>query len=186
MLPRCVTAHTAPALPVEAQGTGIDGAWLQPLRLIPTEGGPVLHMLRPDAPLRPGQPCPAPAASGPLELGELYFSEVQPGHIKGWKRHSRQTQLFAVPSGRMRLVLYDERQASPTRGALVALELGRPDAYALLRVPVGVWYAFAAMGQSPALLCNGADIPHDPQEGEKLPLGDPRIPYAWEDFPVQG
>ena len=62
MLPRCVTAHTAPPLPVEAQGTGIDGAWLQPLRLIPTEGGPVLHMLRPDAPLRPGQPCPATAA----------------------------------------------------------------------------------------------------------------------------
>lgn len=183
MLPHDVTASTARNLPADAQELGIQGLWLQSLRVIPTDGGPVLHMLRPDAPLRPGQPCPAPAGTGLLELGELYFSEVQPGHIKGWKRHSRQTQLFAVPSGRMRLVLYDEREQSPTRGALVSVELGRPDAYALLRVPVGVWYAFAAVGDAPALLCNGADIPHDPREGEKLPLGDPRIPYAWEDFP---
>ena len=83
--------------------------------------------------------------------------------------------------------ILDAKAAGKLPHAEISLVVAsRPDAYALLRVPVGVWYAFAAMGHSPALLCNGADIPHDPQEGERLPLGDPRIPYAWEDFPVQG
>ena len=160
--------------------TTFAAAFPEPL-FIDTEGGAVLHMLKTTAPLRPGCPCPdAPAADGRLHLGEVYFSEVLPGHVKGWKRHRRQTQHFAVPSGRMALVLYDDRPQSPTQGVLCRLELGRPDAYALLRIPTGVWYAFAAVGDKPALLCNGADIPHDPDEGETLPLDSPRIPYSWE------
>ena len=73
-----------------AQDVGIAGALLQPLKVIPTEGGPVLHMLRPGSPLLPD------FSKG---FGEIYFSEVLPGHVKAWKRHTRQTQDFAVPSG---------------------------------------------------------------------------------------
>ena len=176
-----ITLSTSAPADDTPRGVGIDGSWLLPLRVIPTEGGPVLHMLKAAAPLRPGIPCPAaPAGDQRLHLGEVYFSEVLPGHVKGWKRHSRQTQHFAVPFGRMALVLYDDRPHSPTHGVLCRLELGRPDAYDLLRVPTGVWYAFAAVGNSPALLCNGADIPHEPDEGEKLPLDSPHIPYSWD------
>lgn len=32
---------------------GIDGVSFQPLKVITTPGGPVMHMLRPDSPLRP-------------------------------------------------------------------------------------------------------------------------------------
>ncbi|MDY5430736.1 MAG: dTDP-4-dehydrorhamnose 3,5-epimerase, partial [Desulfovibrio sp.] len=67
---------------------GIDGVSFQPLKVIDTPGGPVLHMLRPDSPLRPH----AETADGELHLGEVYFSEVLPGAIKAWKRHRRQTQ----------------------------------------------------------------------------------------------
>lgn len=180
-MPPVITLSTSAPADDTPRGTGIDGAWLLPLRLIDTEGGAVLHMLKTTAPLRPGCPCPdAPAADGRLHLGEVYFSEVLPGHVRGWKRHTRQTQHFAVPSGRMALVLYDDRPQSPTQSVLCRLELGRPDAYALLRIPTGVWYAFAAVGDKPALLCNGADIPHDPDEGESLPLDSPRIPYSWD------
>ena len=67
---------------------GIIGVCFQPLKIIDTPGGPVLHMLRPDSPLRPG----AGTADGELHLGEVYFSEVLPGAVKAWKRHRRQTQ----------------------------------------------------------------------------------------------
>lgn len=150
--------------------TGIEGALFQPLRVIPTPGGPVLHMLRAGSPLLPD------FADG---FGEIYFSEVLPGAVKAWKRHSRQTQLFAVPSGLLRIVLYDDRPASPTRGTLVERLLGRPDDYGLLRIPPLVWYGFTALGESPALICNCADLPHDPAEGERRPLDDPAVPYAW-------
>lgn len=154
--------------------TGIEGAFFQPLRVIPAPGGPVLHMLRAGSPLLPD------FADG---FGEIYFSEVRPGAVKAWKRHTRQTQLFAVPAGLLHIVLFDDRTASSTRGALVERRLGRPDDYGLLRIPPLVWYGFMAVGEGPALICNCADLPHDPAEGERLPADDPAIPYVW---PVAG
>ena len=154
-----------------ARNVGIDGALLQPLGVISTPGGPVLHMLRPGSALLPD------FSKG---FGEIYFSEVLPGHVKAWKCHTRQVQHFAVPTGLLRIVLYDGRPDSPTRGVVCELTLGRPENYSLLRMPTGVWYGFAALGQAPALICNCADVPHDPAEGQRLPVDDPSIPYCWK------
>ena len=145
----------------------IDGLILTQLRQIGDERGAVLHMLR----------CDAPEFT---RFGECYFSEVLPGAVKAWKRHNAQTQNLAVPVGRIRLVIYDDRQESATRGKLQILELGRPDAYLRLRIPAGLWYGFGCIGDSPALLANCADLPHDPKESEQRPIGDPGIPYLWE------
>lgn len=137
------------------------GAAILPLAIIPTEGGPVLHMLRADSPLFAG-------------FGEIYFSEVMPGAIKAWKRHTRQTQFFAVPVGRLRLVLYDA-----DTGVQCEVILGRPDAYALLRIPPGLWYGFTALGTTPALMCNCANISHDPTESERRGLDDASMPACF-------
>lgn len=144
----------------------IDGVTIVQLREIVDARGAVLHFLRADAP-------------DFTRFGEVYFSEIAPGRVKGWKRHKRQLQNLAVPSGRIRLVLYDGRTQSPTSGKIQALELGRPDAYCRVRVPPGVWYAFGNIGTSPALLANCAAMPHDPEEGETRPLDDVSIPYTW-------
>lgn len=141
---------------VETKPLAIDGVTLRPLREIPTDGGPVLHMLRSDSSEFRG-------------FGEVYFSEVLPGSMKGWKLHTKQTQLFAVPRGRMRIVLHKD-------GVVEDLILGRPDNYALLCIPPGIWYAFGALGNEAALLCNCADIPHDPEEARKCGLSDIAIP----------
>lgn len=147
----------------------IDGVIVTELRQISDERGSVLHMLR----------CDAPEFT---RFGECYFSEVLPGAIKAWKRHRVQTQNLAVPIGRIRLVIYDDRQWSTTHGQLRVMELGRPDAYLRLRIPPGLWYGFACMGDTPALLANCADLPHDPAESELLPANDPAIPYDWTSF----
>jgi dTDP-4-dehydrorhamnose 3,5-epimerase len=144
----------------------IDGVITTELCQISDERGAVLHMLRSDA----------------LEFvrfGECYFSEVLPGAIKAWKRHRVQTQHLAVPVGRIRLVIYDDRVSSPTQGNFQVLELGRPDAYVRLVIPPGLWYGFACISVTPALLANCADLPHDPAESELWPANDSRIPYAW-------
>jgi dTDP-4-dehydrorhamnose 3,5-epimerase len=139
---------------------------LQPLREIPTEGGAVLHMLRSDSPLFRG-------------FGEVYFSELRPGNVRAWKKHSEQTQHFSVPVGLMRIVLYDGREQSPTFGALAEVLLGRPGHYGLLRIPPGIWYGFAAQGDKPALIANCTDTPHCPEESERLPADSGRIPFRW-------
>jgi len=143
---------------VNAQGLELDvaitGVALQDLAVIPADGGPVLRMLRQDWPLFAG-------------FGELYFSEVLPGAVKAWKRHNRQTQHLAVPVGRLKLVIYDARQDSASFGKVREYILGRPDCYRLLRIPPGLWYGFTPIGDEKALVCNCADLPHDPEESSR-------------------
>lgn len=164
--------------------SAIDGVVLRELEIIPTQGGPVLHMLRPDALTGPeaiGRARPASPAGTHAEptVGEVYFSETEAGRVKAWKCHLRQTQRFAVPRGRLKIVLYDDRADSPSRGRLEEYILGRPDAYRLLRIPPLVWYGFAALGDTPALLCNCPDLPHDPAEARRRDVDTPDIPYRW-------
>lgn len=144
----------------------IEGIILTELRQIGDERGTVLHMLRSDAPEF-------------TRFGECYFSEVLPGAIKAWKRHRIQTQNLVVPVGRIRIVIYDDREESPTRGKLQELELGRPDAYLRLQIPPGLWYGFACISEGPALLANCTDFPHDPAESELHPINYLLIPYKW-------
>ena len=129
---------------------------------------------------RPGHAYDAPglpAVRG--DGGKLYFSEVDPGCVKAWKCHTRQTQRFAVPVGQLKIVLYDDRPESPTRGRIMEVLLGRPDNYALLQIPPRVWYGFAAAGSVPAVICNCPDIPHDPAEGLRRDVDSRDIPYHW-------
>ena len=134
---------------------GIAGITVTTLRQITDERGAVLHMLRADAP-------------DFTSFGECYFSVVNPGAVKAWKRHLRQTQNLAVPVGRARFVFCDRRADSPTQGRIAALELGRPDAYLRLRIPPLVWYGFTCVGEMPALIANCADLPHETGESEAV------------------
>ena len=144
----------------------IEGVTLTELRQISDERGAVLHMLRSDA-------------AEFTHFGECYFSEVLPHAVKAWKCHYAQTQNLAVPVGRIRVVIYDDRKPSLTRGKLQVIELGRPDAYLRLRIPPGLWHGFTCISTTPSLLVNCADLPHDPTESEVKPLNDPTIPYQW-------
>lgn len=137
-----------------------------PLKVIGDERGAVLHMLRNDSQYY-------------TTFGEVYFSEVNHGIIKGWKRHLRMTQHFAVPKGLVKVVVYDDRCSSPTQGLVAEYLLGRPDRYNLLVIPPLLWYGFQGAADEPSLLCNCTDLVHDPTESERLDLAAERIPYVW-------
>lgn len=144
----------------------IAGVTVHPLRQIPDERGKIMHMLRADSPHFNG-------------FGEIYFSTVFPGAIKGWHIHREMTLNYAVPHGRIKLVLYDERDDSPTRGELMEIFLGA-DRYALVTIPPMVWNGFKGYGTEMALVANCADLPHDPDEIDRLDPFDARIPYTWD------
>jgi len=146
----------------------IEGVILTSLQEFKDDRGSVLHMLRADS-------------SDFIRFGECYFSEVLPGAIKAWKKHTKQTQNIAVPVGRIKLVIYDNRYNSPTKDKLLILELGRPDAYFRVRIPPEVWYGFSCISSSSALIVNCADIPHSVVESEIMNYLDPLIPFNWKD-----
>ena len=143
----------------------IEGVRVTPLRQIADERGKVMHMLRSDSEAFAG-------------FGEIYFSTVFPGAIKGWHIHTRMTLNYAVPYGRIKFVLYDDRDGSSTRGEVQEIFLG-PDSYNLVTVPPLVWNGFKGIGTEMALVANCASIPHDPTEIDRRDPFDPAIPYDW-------
>lgn len=144
----------------------IDGVAVRPLRRIPDERGTVMHMLRADDPHFE-------------RFGEIYFSTVYPGVVKGWHRHQRMTLNYAVVHGTVKLVLYDDRAGSKTHGELMELFVGDAN-YALVTVPPMVWNGFKGIATAPAIVANCATIPHDPTEIERLDPASPTIPYRWD------
>ena len=74
----------------------------------------------------------------------------------------------------IKLVLYDEREGSPTRGELQEIFLGE-DSYSLVKIPPLVWNGFKGVGVNPAIVANCATLPHDPAEIVRLDPLDNRI-----------
>ena len=144
----------------------IEGVKTIPLRLIKDDRGIVMHMMRSDSPWF-------------KQFGEVYFSLVYSNIVKAWKRHKRMTQNFAVPEGEIKLVLYDDREASPTFGMIQELRLSLEN-YCLVQIPPMVWYGFQCVNPSHALIVNCPDMPHDPAESEMVAFSGSAIPYQWE------
>jgi dTDP-4-dehydrorhamnose 3,5-epimerase len=143
----------------------IKGVQITPLCQILDERGKVMHMLK------VGDPAFQ-------QFGEIYFSCVYPGAIKGWHIHKEMTLNYAVPHGRIKFVLYDERPDSPTCGEVQELFLG-PDNYCLVTVPPLVWNGFKGIGDEMAVVANCATTPHAPGEVDRRDPFDPSIPYDW-------
>ena len=144
----------------------IDGVYVKPLRQIGDERGKVMHMLRADDPQFE-------------QFGEIYFSVVYPGAIKAWHLHKEMALNYACPVGNIKMVLYDDREGSATRGSLMEIFTG-PDDYKLIHVPPQVWNGFKGIGAEMAIVANCASIPHDPDEIDRLDPFDPSIPYDWD------
>lgn len=143
----------------------IDGVKIVPLRQIVDERGKIMQMLK---------------ATDPhfLGFGEIYFSCAWPGAVKAWHIHTRMTLNNAVIAGRAKLVMYDLRDGSPTRGELQEVFLGE-DNYVLVQMPPGIANGYKAYGDSMVILANCADLPHDPAEILRLDPFTPDIPYDW-------
>jgi dTDP-4-dehydrorhamnose 3,5-epimerase len=85
---------------------------------------------------------------------------------------------YAVPVGMVKLVCWDDREGSPTRGAIQEIHLGEL-AYALVTIPPLVWNGFKGEGDSAALVANCATEPHDPDEIDRLDPFSDHVPYDW-------
>jgi len=143
----------------------IDGVKIIPLRQIPDERGKVMYMLKKTDPHF-------------IEFGEIYFSVCWPGAIKAWHKHTSMTLNNAAISGRAKLVLYDAREDSPTKGELMELFIGE-DNYCLVQIPPGIVNGYKAYGEKPVILANCATEPHRSEEMIKIDPFNNAIPYDW-------
>ena len=143
----------------------IKGVLVKPLSQIADERGKIMHMLRADEPHFE-------------QFGEIYFSVAYPGVVKGWHLHKEMTLNYAVILGMVKLVLYDPREDSPTKGEIQELFIGE-DNYVLVKIPPGIYNGFKGIGTKPAIVANCATLPHRPDEIERLDPFTSDIPYDW-------
>ena len=144
----------------------IDGVKVVSLRQIPDERGTVMHMLKStDAHF--------------TEFGEIYFTTVYPGVIKGWHLHHQMTLNYACIVGAIKLVLFDEREGSPTHGEIMELCIGPEAQYALVQIPTDVWNGFQGLGANTSIVANCASRPHTLEHSERIDPLESHIPYDW-------
>ncbi len=142
----------------------IQGVFLTKLKQIHDERGAVYHVLKKDS-------------DNFKDFGEAYFSKVNKNVVKAWKFHKRMTQNFSVPFGKMKIVLFDNRKESGTKGILNTFILDDDINYNLLTIPPQIWYGFQCIDSQYSLLLNIADLQHDPEESVSVDNND--IPYNW-------
>ena len=146
----------------------IEGVIIKNLKKIPDERGSIMHMLRSDDEIFE-------------KFGEVYFSTAYPGVIKGWHEHKEQVQNYTVIQGMIKLVLYDNRENSPTYKNLIEIFMGDLN-YVLVRIPTGIINGYKCIGDKTAIIANCATIPHK-ASGEMNrydPLSNELIPYKWD------
>ena len=140
----------------------IEGLILTKEDIIDLEAGAVMHAIKDNSP-------------GFFNFGEAYFSKINNGHIKGWKKHSQMILNLVVPIGKVIFVackLKDESVYDFEKYELSS------ENYYRLTIPPGIWFAFKGLCSPYSLILNVANIPHDPEEVENCNLD--KINFDWE------
>ena len=146
----------------------INGVKVISLKKIPDERGSIYNMLR-------------SSDSHFTKFGEIHFSKIYKGAIKGWHIHKKITLNYCVVQGMVKLVLYDARDNSSTKGNIMELFIG-DDNYVLVIIPFGVANGQKGITET-SLLANVPDIPHDKLDADEMIRIDPSdndIPYNWK------
>lgn len=109
-------------------------------------------------------------------FGEAYFSNVNSGKVKGWKKHTSMTLNLIVPIGNIKFVLLDDRESEILESDEKSFIIGESN-YKRLTIPPNIFVAFQGLSKHMNLLLNIADIQHDPDEAINLPLN--KYKYNW-------
>ena len=115
-----------------------------------------------------------------FEVRQVNFSTMDPGVIKAFHLHRRQTDVwFVPPSSKMLVVLGDVREGSTTAGAVRRIVLGAGTSR-LLRIPPGVAHGVRNIGTGTGQIIYFVDVQFDPAP-EACDEG--RLP--WDHFGVE-
>jgi dTDP-4-dehydrorhamnose 3,5-epimerase len=111
----------------------------------------------------------------------VYQVIIRPGRVKGWVVHREQDDRLFISLGVVKIVLYDDRDGSPTHGQINEIVLGER-ARGLVIIPRGVYHALQNVGTVDALFINLPTRPYNHANPDKyrLPLDTDAIPYRFE------
>ncbi len=146
----------------------IDGVKIKPLKINVDERGMLAELVRRDDPMF-------------TAFGQVYFTTAYPGVVKGWHYHKKQIDNFSCVRGVIKLVLFDDRPGSSTRGIVNEFFLGIRNMICV-QVPVLVWHGFKCTSTEEAIVIN---VPNEPYHAAlpdeyRATWNDRAIPYNWD------
>jgi len=145
----------------------IQGVDVKNLRILPDERGMLAEILRSDEKIF-------------RKFGQVYFTTAYPDAVKGWHFHKVQWDHFTCIHGEVKLVLFDGREGSPTRGEINEFFLGIRNPR-LVVIPPLVHHGFKCIGGEECIMINVPTEPYSPAAPDeyRLAWNDPSIPYDW-------
>lgn len=146
----------------------IQGIKQKKLKVIPDERGKLMELLRSDEELF-------------IQFGQVYMTTAYPGVVKGWHYHKKQIDNFIVIRGMVKLVLYDSREDSPTKGEINEFFIGE-DNPLLIQIPPLVLHGFKCISQEEAICINCPTEAYNYLQPDeyRIPPHTDEIPYRWE------
>lgn len=121
---------------------------ISPQKRIKVIGGDVLHVLK-------------STDNEYIQFNEAYFSFIESGRIKAWKRHLEMTMNIVVPIGMVEFVFYDSNKT------FICKEIIGENQYSRLTVPPKIWFGFKCVSKKDALILNISNILHSANEVER-------------------
>jgi dTDP-4-dehydrorhamnose 3,5-epimerase len=145
----------------------IDGVQVKQLKVIPDERGRLMEMLRADDKLF-------------IKFGQVYMTTVYPGVVKAWHYHKKQHDSFVVVRGMLKLVLFDNRDNSPTKGLINEFFMGDHQQI-LVQIPPMVYHGFKGISVEETIVINAPTEVYNYAEPDefRIPAHTTDIPYDW-------
>jgi dTDP-4-dehydrorhamnose 3,5-epimerase len=106
-------------------------------------------------------------------FGQIYFSWIYPGVVKGWHKHHKKTLNYVCIVGMVKLVVYNE-ETEEIREAYIG-----EDNYLLVTIEPGLWNGFMNIGTKTAIVANCATMPYSEEDIVRLDPHNNNIPYKW-------
>ena len=145
----------------------IDGVKIKKLKVIPDERGRLMEILRRDDEIF-------------TEFGQVYMTTAKPGIVKAWHYHRLQQDNFVCVFGKIRLVLYDARENSPTYKQIDEFEISL-DNPLLIQIPANVYHGFKCTSDVEAIVINTVTkaYNHKNPDEYRIDAFDNDIDYDW-------
>jgi dTDP-4-dehydrorhamnose 3,5-epimerase len=145
----------------------IAGVIIKKLKVIPDERGRLMEILRADDEMFKG-------------FGQVYMTSAYPGVVKGWHYHKKQYDNMAVVKGMMKIVLYDSRPESATRGEINEIFAGEHNPV-MVHIPPYVYHGFKCISAEEAVVVNTPTAVYNYREPDEFRVHphENDIPYDW-------
>lgn len=148
--------------------TLIDGVRIREVRHVPKASGRLTEIYRRDW------------LTDAEAVDQVFQVVLQPGRITAWHAHERTLDRLFACEGSARIVLYDPRPGSPTRGLINQFMFGehRP---ALVVIPPRVWHGLQNVGTTPLHVLNLVDRAYDYAAPDhwRIPADSPHVPFTF-------